>query len=254
MDSKKKNSVIKVILRESAVAKVPATINETQKTEYIPGKGYKFRRYGGLGSKKQKNNKSAPDGSGSGMWAFFFPYFDWFFLGGSFSRTGKQVAGRFGKVDAETGTGGEPTGEIRDFFYSGPVYVRFDPDAQKSVSKARKIGYNLQKISVPVGRWYLTHTDLLAAYDVLNKVHTRDAAQLANMDIGFSGTDREKMSPGVVGDISAEKSKRTYAKSGGGLSMGADAFEVYIPGNKGDVLNQLESAIGPISRRDQRAR
>jgi hypothetical protein len=34
----------------------------------------------------------------------------------------------------------------------------------------------------------------------------------------------------------------------------ADNFEVYIPGNKGDVLNQLESAIGPISRRDQRER
>jgi hypothetical protein len=241
---------IRVVLKEA----LGKNLDEAQKPEYIPGKGFKFRRYGGLGAKQQKTNAAAPAGSGSGIWAFFFPHFDWYFLGGSFSRAGKQVSGRFSKVDAETGEGGEPTGKIADFFYSGPVYVRFDPDSLKSVSKARKTGYNLQKISVPVGRWHLTHTDLLAAYDVLNKVHTRDAAQLTNMDIGFSGTDREKMSPAVVGDISTQKSKRTYAKSGGGLNMGVDNFEVYIPGNKGDVLNQLESVIGPISRRDQRER
>ena len=240
---------IRVLLKEALGKK----LDEARKPEYMPGKGFKFRRYGGLGAKQQKDNASAPAGSGSGIWAFFYPHFDWWFLGGKFSKSGKQVAGRFSKIDPQTGEGGEPTGKIADFFYSGPVYVRFDPEAAKRPAKARKIGYSLDKISVPVGEWYLTHTDLLNAYDVLNVVHTRDASQLTNMDIGFSGTERSKMSPAIVGDKATEKSKRTYAKSGGGLAMGADQFEVYIPANKGDVLNRLQDAIGIIARRDQRS-
>ena len=234
---------IRVLLKE----KVDKSLNEVQKPEYIPGKGFKFRRYGGLGAKQQKDNASAPAGSGAGMWAFFYPHFDWFFLGGKFSKSGKQVSGRFSKVDPQTGEGGEPTGKIADFFYSGPVYVRFDPESSKSPAKARKIGYNLDKISVPVGKWYLTHTDLLNAYDVLNKVHSRDAGQLATALIG----DRSKVEPGVAGQTAIEKNKTTYA-SKAGMSMGVDHFEVYIPGNKGDVLNRLQDAIGMIARRDQR--
>lgn len=81
-----------------------------RKPIYKPRKGMKFIRYGGLRPVKQKNRK-APESRG--LWAFVFPYFDWWFL----SNPCSHGHGRFKK------NGSFNKKLLKKFFYEGSIYT-----------------------------------------------------------------------------------------------------------------------------------
>lgn len=116
---------------------------------YKKNKGIKLIRYGGLSIRKQKNDK-APEKHG--MWAFIFPYWDWWFLSGSFS----DIEGRFQK------DGRYNKNLLKKFFYRGRIYSALEVP-------------NSERVETPCGLiWYLT--DEKSLYNHLGKIYARDLA------------------------------------------------------------------------------
>jgi hypothetical protein len=56
-----------------------------RRPQWHKDKGIKLIRVGGLSHVRQTNS-AAPKGCKKGLWAFIWPYFDWWFVSGSFSQ------------------------------------------------------------------------------------------------------------------------------------------------------------------------
>lgn len=114
-----------------------------KKPVWKKNKGIKLIRYGGLSPVKQTNRAAPVD---RGLWAFVFPYFDLWYLTGSFSKDKWE--------HDETGCRISPRRECRKiFWHSGDLFTRFNIPG--SVAWNRGNG------------WYLTTDRDL--YDYLNQ-------------------------------------------------------------------------------------
>jgi len=164
-------------------------LTESHRPEYIPGKGLKFVRYGGLTPRKQKNAKAPYS---KGLWAFVFPYFDAWFLSGEFS----DIEGRFtkdGKLNRNL---------IKHFYYDGPIFTKINVPG-----------------STEVNGWALTTTRDLADY--LPKVYSSDVAQMRK---GYTSNYGEKRIQDLDHDYMLKVNKNPY-----NMGMSTDHFEVFIP-------------------------
>lgn len=194
-------------------------LKEVRRPEYKPGKGLKFTRYGGLTPRKQKN-KSAP--TKRGLWAFVYPYFDWWFLSGKFSH----IEGRFKKNYPEQSSKVKDVinnNLLKHFFYDGPIYTKINVPG-----------------SVEQDNWYLTTTKELSDY--LPKVFSQDTA--LSREIFTKDLNDKKVS-----DIDHEKDaavKRSPYKYG---HISTDHYEVFIPSkrslkNKEKIDEQVKVGYG----------
>lgn len=127
-----------------------AKIKEARRPQHNK-QGMKFTRYGGLTPRKQKNKK-AP--TRKGLWAFIFPYFDWWFLSGNFS----DIEGRFkksGKINRNL---------LKHFYYNGPIFTAINVPG-----------------SLPYNDWFLTDTENLFSY--LPKQYAQDL-KISRKEVG----------------------------------------------------------------------
>lgn len=149
--------------------------------------GLKLIRYGGLSPVKQ-DNKRAP--ANQGLWAFIYPYFDFFFLGASFShdKWNKDKDGHLLK----------PKSNLRKvFWHHGDIFTHIEIPG-----------------SIPWKRgnqWHLTTDREL--FDYLSVVAKNDLAYIRK-DLSEWGVDPVlKINP----------------YSSGMYGMGIDHLEVFIP-------------------------
>lgn len=129
-----------------------------RKPTWDKDKGMKFIRVGGLSHVIQDNGK-APERKG--LWAFIWPYFDWFFVSGHFSHKNgrKKDPNQWRK---------------REFWYRGPIYTPIN---------LNKVGFGASLVESALGfPWWLTDTTTL--YESMCKVYAYDLKQLKNLECG----------------------------------------------------------------------
>lgn len=161
---------------------------------------------------RHQKNDSAP--SNKGLWAFIYPYFDWWFLSGNFS----DIEGRFTKDK-------KPNKNLmKSFYYQGPIFVKFEVPGGVEYDNG----------------WTLTDTDVLWSY--LPKIFSQDVAQGREALTGRveykknPQTDDWKRVVTRTTELDHEKNKAMTRKPYGFLSV--DHYEVFIPSQ--GSLAQLE--------------
>jgi hypothetical protein len=166
--------------------------------EWNKNKGIALLRLGGLSPVKQKVRQIVPERYG--LWAFIFPYWDWWFLSGPMSKD------KFPKKEVPKHLHPQP----RKFWAQGTIYTRFQ------VPNALPI-HREKHWFLGAADWYRT-TDR-DVYDHLDKIRARDIAQLRRLNREFWED--------IPGEEQA-KIRDPYARGQGGF-MSVDHMEVFVP-------------------------
>lgn len=148
---------------------VQEIVTEAEKYQYVPSKGMRFYRYGGLAGTRQKKNLKSPREVASGLWVFPWPYFDWYFLGAEVS----DIGGRWKRDD--TTIEKQPSLKLNDFWYSGPIFI----------TGALAEGFPELTIKWD-GWWHLTHTRLMP------RIMQKDQAQVVKWLRKAAAEEKEK--------------------------------------------------------------
>jgi hypothetical protein len=176
-------------------------LTESTEYEYISGQGLKLTRFGGLSFFKQKNG-NRPDGISKGHWAFVWPFFDWWFMSGS----PMAKSGRWTKD-------GQPSAKPTNYYYNGPIFVRFDIDEFKTNKKSYGILWD--------DNWYLTHTRY--SKELFGKIFAADLKELRKLQHDEPYTKslpREKYINNIL------RTKNPYRGYG---CLSKDHYEVFVP-------------------------
>ncbi len=163
------------------------------KPEWDAKRGLACLRVGGL-SPVIQNNSKAP--TSKGLWAFVFPYFDWWYVSGKMSQD------KFPKKETPKHLMPKP----RKFFVQGVIYTRLNVPGSEKIE--------LWHSDAPVPRlevWYETTTKEL--FKFLPKQFSKDIAWL-----------RSDKRMGELADVI----KHPYFRGKGGY-MGVDHLEVFVP-------------------------
>lgn len=175
-----------------------------QYPQWNPNKGIAMLRLGGLSPVKQKVRQIVPERYG--LWAFIFPYWDWWFV------SGKSSQDKFPKKEVAKHRMPHP----KKFFAQGTIFTRFPVKNSVKVETESSyfFGPNL---------WY--RTDDRDLYQYLSKKFAQDLGQCRHL-VTHSMFRNER-----VLDLSEEEASRIkhpYLKGRGGY-LSLDHFEVFIP-------------------------
>lgn len=129
-----------------------------RRPQWHKDKGIKLIRVGGLSHVRQDNGR-APRGCKKGLWAFIWPYFDWWFVSGEFSHhDGRPKDKNQWRKHA--------------FWHKGDIFTRIDLHAVAGPSYGTDWD----------GRWLLTDDRRL--YDGMKKTYAADLKMIKKMDFG----------------------------------------------------------------------